>query len=141
MIVLMLLAFADIRHWDGVQQVALLALYSFYFKQTPSDNTRGDTEQTCLNQGAKYSAEFQFLLFHRNPAALTAPAETPESEGAMNKGSEVSPVWMGFLAKCRPDDICIYINIKPSVGVMTLFSSENPRWDDSLGFLLSFMLC
>lgn len=107
MIVLLLLAFAGVRHWDGVQQVALRALHSFYFKQPPSENTCGAREQTCLNQGAKYSAEFQFLLFHRNPAELTAPAETPESEGTLNKGSEVSPVWMGFLAKMT----YVYISI------------------------------
>ena len=63
-------------------KVDLFALHSFYFKQTPSQNTYDDTEQCHLHQGAKYSAEFQLLLFHRNLAALTAPAETPESEEA-----------------------------------------------------------
>lgn len=57
------------------------ALYSFYFKQTPSQKTNGDTEQYLLHKGAKYSTEFQLLLFHRNLVSLTAPAETPESEG------------------------------------------------------------
>lgn len=60
----------------------LFALYSFYFKQATSQNAYGDTEQCHLHQGAKYSAEFLLLLFDRNLAALTAPAEAPESEGA-----------------------------------------------------------
>lgn len=63
------------------RKVDLGALYSFYFKQTPSQKTKRDTEQCLLHKGAKYSAEFQLLLFHRNLASLTSPAEIPESEG------------------------------------------------------------
>lgn len=81
MIVLMLLALLALDIAVEGSKLDLDALYSFYFKQTPSQNTNRDTEQRLLHKGAKYSAESQLLLFHRNLASLTAPVETPESEG------------------------------------------------------------
>lgn len=80
MIGLMLLALLALNMRVDGSKVDLSALY-FYFKQTPSQNTNGDPEQCLLHKGAKYSAEFQHLFFHRNLAPLTAPAGIPESEG------------------------------------------------------------
>lgn len=62
----MVLAFASIRHFEW-SKADLFALYSFYFKKTPSQNAYVDTEQCHMYQSAKYSEKFQLSVTSQKP--------------------------------------------------------------------------
>lgn len=81
MIVLMLLTL--LASDTGVQgsKVDLGHYIPFISNKLLHRTQKRNRQQCLLHKGGKYSAEFQLLLFHRNLASLTAPAETPESEG------------------------------------------------------------